>query len=87
MKVVVADRPDVCPVAVMVFEPPVVSATAVAPPVVQEPKVPTEAPVVHENEAVVHIEVVTVTGSPEAKPERAIDGVIVSSGNPKLLPV
>jgi hypothetical protein len=81
--VVVADRPDVAPVAVIVLAPPVVSATVVADPVVHEPN----AVVVHADEAEVHIVVVTDTDSAAPKPESAIDGVIDCSGKPKLLPV
>jgi hypothetical protein len=43
-------------------------------------------PVVQLNDVVVHIAVATVTDSAEPKPTRVIVGVIVSSGNPKLLP-
>jgi len=84
---VVATRPDVPPVAVIVFDPPVVSATAVAALSAQEPKVPTVDPVTQLKDVVVHIVVATVTDSAEPKPVIAIDGVIDSSGKPKLLPV
>lgn len=85
MNVAVAVRPEVAPVAVIVFAPPVVSAITVAPPVAQVPYVPTLLPVLHAKEAVVNMDVVTVTDSPEPKPVTVIVGVMDSSGKPKLV--
>jgi len=83
--VVDAVRPEVAPVAVTVFAPPVWSATTVAAPAVHVPyPVPRLFPVVHEKEAVVNMGVDAVTDSPEPKPVTVIDGVTDSSGKPKL---
>ncbi|MDA4114959.1 MAG: hypothetical protein OK442_00215 [Thaumarchaeota archaeon] len=52
----------------------------------QEPSVLTVDPVTQLKEVFVHIVVVIVTDSPDPKPVTLIDGVIGSSGKPKLSP-
>lgn len=86
VKVVVALRPEVPPVAVMVFDPPVVSATTNGPVErVHAPKLPRFDPVVHvmavvagEDHAVVDPE--TVSALP--KPATANDPVTDCCGKP-----
>jgi len=93
--VVVAVKPEVAPVAVIVFDPPVVSATLVPPEKSTHEPYPspivalTLLPVVHAYalEAAVNAVVDPVTDSPEPKPVTVIAGETASPGKPKLLPV
>jgi hypothetical protein len=94
--VVDAVRPEVPPVAVMVFAPPVVSATTnAAAPVWQDPAPVTAEPpgvlpavqvVLAAKDAVVKAVVAKVIASAEPKPVAEICSVTVDSGKPKLLP-
>ena len=83
MYVVVATRPEVDPVAVIVFAPPVVSATisVPGPKSVQDPVVP----VVQVNDVVVNAVVVPVTVSALPNPVTESVEDTPSSGKPKLL--
>lgn len=100
MNVVVAVRPEVPPVAVIVFAPPVLSAMSNEVALVwQDPApavaevLPTVVPVVAHDAAVpvnvpaVKAVVEKVTASPAAKPVAEICSVTDSPGKPKLLPV
>lgn len=62
------------------------SFTVVAALAVQEPSVPTVEPATQLKEVFVHIVVAIATDSPEPKPVTLINGVIDSSGKPKLSP-
>jgi len=76
---VVAVRPEVVPVAVIVFDPPVWSIVVVLPiePVVHWPSVAPLDPVLHEAEETLHAGIEKVIDSPAAKPVTDKDGVAV----------
>ena len=80
MYVVVTVRPEVPPVAVIVFTPMLVFATVVTGVTVQVPYVPELFPVVHVDDAGAHMGVAIVTVSLGPNPETAIEGDIDSVG-------